>query len=76
MKEAWKMPRVFAIGDIGDDTDISNVSGQSGFEPYPCTFQEWLKLFAEEGYETYDDYVDWWEENFFEGDPYPENPEP
>ena len=51
----------------GDDGELTGPgSGQSGFEPYACTFDEWLVMFADSWIDadpshraTHDDYLEW-----------------
>lgn len=57
----------------GEDDDVTGGgSAQSGFKPYPCSFDDWLKMFHtdydEDGDFDRDDYRTWWIENQFSED--------
>ncbi len=62
-----------------DDQETGGGSAQSGFKPYPCSFEEWLKMFQgdykepKDGVIDWDDYAAWWDLNDFEGSPWSES---
>jgi hypothetical protein len=69
MKHTWKNPTIEFNQEPGDDIVIGGGSGQSTTDPYPCSYKDWLTLFADD-YDLdddvdFDDYRTWWEENEF-----------
>lgn len=63
LKYYQPMLLAFTPIDAGDDEDDGGRTGQSGQNPFPCTFEQWLDLFAEDlnGNNEFDqnDYETW-----------------
>lgn len=71
-KKKFFIPFVVLDGGLnpgGDASEDAGGSGDTGFEPFPCSFADWQKSFAED-YDLdddidFDDYGQWWADNGF-----------
>lgn len=82
-KRKFVRPVILSGGLIPDSgssgTIIGHGSAQTGIDPYPCDFEEWLTMFAG-GYDgdgngdpdTYDDWLFWMESYGFDPDEFQE----
>lgn len=66
-KKTFGIPLVLGlITEAPDVTETGAHTGQSGSDPFPCSFEEWQTLFAVDndldGDIDFDDYGIWWYE--------------
>ncbi len=70
-RKKFSAPFILFNDDPGDDIVIGGGTGQSTTDTFVCSYDEWLKLFADnydmddEEIIDFNDYGQWWADNGF-----------
>ena len=59
MKKMWNMPYIYALDDIGDDTDTGGGTGQEGTDIIALDFDDWVSEYGNPSSTVNDSYA-WW----------------